>query len=89
MRFLFRRQRMPLRDAVIFLQASSTTCCRRVLCDKNRMIPPGRLAAIVLRLRWSKTLRDEVIGLLHHVRQSPRLEIRELATRELELAAKR
>jgi hypothetical protein len=57
-----------------------------VLGDEDRVIAPRRLAAVVLRLGGSEALVDQVAGLLHHVRESPGLQVGQLASCEAELS---
>jgi hypothetical protein len=49
------------------------------------MIAPRRLPSVVPRLGRREALRDQRRRLLHHVRQAPLLQIRELAPVEAKL----
>src|SRR3954467_15387994 len=87
MRALGFRQLVPLRNLVHLLQAAATTRRSRMLRHEDRMIPPRRLLPVISRKRRRQPLGDELRAMLHHGRQAPRLDVRTLASDQLELAA--
>src|SRR5690349_7779503 len=89
MRHLLVRERMSFGDAVRFRETSATTRRRRMLRHEHRMIAPWSLASVIQRLRRREPFRDQVARLLHDMRLSPRLRVRELAVAQDELAAER
>ena len=60
-----------------------------MLRDEHRVITPWRLTAIVARIRGREPFGDESGRLLHDMRQTPRLQVRELFPPKPEPAAKR
>ena len=85
MRTLLHRQLVAFGNAVRFLEATAAAGGGGVLGNEHGVIAPWRLASVILRLGGREALGDEIRGLLHHVRQTPRLQIRELASGETEL----
>ena len=79
-------QFLPLRDLVHLLQTSAATRSRRMLCHEDRMIAPRRLLPVIPRKRRRQPLGDELRAVLHHRRQTPRLDVCALASDQFELA---
>src|SRR5688500_8439345 len=81
------RQLSPLLNFMCLEQTPAATGRRCGVRDECGMVAPGSLPAVVRRIRRSETPGDDLRRLLHHMGQTPRLEVRELAAGEAELAA--
>jgi AhpD family alkylhydroperoxidase len=73
---------------VPFLQAAATAGGRGVLGDKDRMIPHGRLLAIVGRLGGGQTVRDEAARVVQHRRHPALPQVEQLPAPQPKPAAK-
>lgn len=89
MRLLLVTELTPLRDSMPFLEAATTTCCGRVLCDKNGMALEWRLLSIVGRHRWCEPALDEIPRMLDNRRHPFEPQIIALLRSERKIPAER
>ena len=89
MRPLLGGEFMPFANLVNLLEATAATSAGAVLGNEDRMIAPRRLLPIIPRKRRCQPLRNELRSMLHDGGQSPRLDVRALASDEPELAPER
>jgi hypothetical protein len=66
--YLLLSKRFALIDMMPFLKTTSAARTRCVLCDKNRMVPHGRLLAVVSRIRIRKPPHNELACVLKNSR---------------------